>query len=180
MPPSMPQPNPQSSEPTPAGEELFRAVLEVAHLMGRSGAESLRSHGVTPPQYLILRLLAEDPQLQQQDIAARLYVTKGNISQIVATLEREGFVARSDGARHGLALTAKARQGLAALESVHGRHVEACFGLLGAEERRQLLDLLHRLRTGVLSLERERQHGSPPAEPYCLPNPPATPEPNPP
>lgn len=177
MPPSNSQPKPPGQEATPAGEALFRAVLEVAHLMGRSGAESLRRHGVTPPQYLVLRLLAEEPQLQQQDIAARLYVTKGNISQIVATLEREGFVVRSEGARHGLALTAKARQGLAALESVHGRHVEACFGPLGPAERRQLLDLLHRVRAGVLSLERERQHGSPPAEPFCLPHPPATPEP---
>lgn len=149
---------PQSQQTTrpPDGADLFRAIMEVAHLMGRAGTESLRSRGVTPPQYIILSLLSQEPLLSQQDIAARLHVTKGNISQIVATLEREGFLERGDGARPGLILTAKARLGLAALEPVHGRHMEACFGSLDTAQRSQLLRLLHSVRTRVLDLERER------------------------
>ncbi|HQZ71301.1 MAG: MarR family winged helix-turn-helix transcriptional regulator [Anaerolineae bacterium] len=176
MPPAAADSLPNTADP-PGGAELFRAVMEVAHLMARAGAESLRSHGVTPPQYIILSLLADEPLLNQQDIAARLHVTKGNISQIVATLEREGFVARGDGSRPGLNLTVKARQGLAALEPLHDRHMEACFGTLGGAGRLQLLGLLHRVRSGVLELERERHPSVLPPEDACPPAPDATTEP---
>jgi DNA-binding MarR family transcriptional regulator len=167
----------QNADKLPAGADLFRAVMEVAHLVGRAGAESLRSQGVTPPQFIILGLLAAEPMLSQQDIATRLHVTKGNISQIVATLEREGFLDRGEGPRPGLKLTAKARQGLAALAPVHDRHMEACFGTLGGAERLQLLGLLHRVRRGVLDLEQGRPASAPPLDGLCPPDLGATPEP---
>lgn len=86
-------------------------------------------------------------------------------------------MARGDGSRPGLNLTVKARQGLAALEPLHDRHMEACFGTLGGAGRLQLLGLLHRVRSGVLELERERHPSVLPPEDACPPAPDATTEP---
>lgn len=129
---------------------LFKALMELAHLLGRASAETMRRHGITPPQFLILSLLAEAPYLQQQDIAARLHVTKGNVSQIVATLEREGFLAR-EGGRSVLGLTARAGEVLEALRPLHAQQLEASFAPLGPEERRDLARLLASLRSGLLA-----------------------------
>lgn len=147
-----------SANLAPSGEPpalpLFRELMELAHLLGRASAESMRRHGITPPQFVVLSLLAEAPYLQQQDIAARLHVTKGNVSQIVATLEREGLLER-EGGRSALRLTARAAAALADLRPVHARQLEASFAPLGPEERRQLARLLARLRQGLLAQDRD-------------------------
>lgn len=154
------------AQPLESGEPpalpLFRELMELAHLLGRSSAETMRRHGITPPQYVVLSLLAEAPYLQQQDIAARLHVTKGNVSQIVATLEREGLLER-EGGRSALRLTVKAANALDDLGPVHARQLEACFAPLGSDERRQLARLLASLRQGLLA-----QPSAQPAEPGLL------------
>jgi DNA-binding MarR family transcriptional regulator len=72
-------------------------------------ATELRGLGLSIPQFDVLSTLTEREGLTQQDLAARLYVTKGNVSGLIDRLVQAGFVERhaipGDRRSHALHLT---------------------------------------------------------------------------
>ena len=56
--------------------------------------ERLRLIGVSIPQCDVLTTLSEEEGVSQQELAKRLYVTKGNISGLLDRLESAGLVER--------------------------------------------------------------------------------------
>jgi MarR family transcriptional regulator, organic hydroperoxide resistance regulator len=80
-------------------------------------AEELREIDLSVPQCDVLTTLTEREGISQQELAQRLYVTKGNISGLLDRLERSGLVERratpGDRRQYAIALTdagrAKAR-----------------------------------------------------------------------
>jgi DNA-binding MarR family transcriptional regulator len=85
------------------------------------GAE-LRAIGLSIPQFDLLSTLTEREGSTQQELAERLYVTKGNVSGLVDRLVEAGLVERrpipGDRRSHALHLTPRGRelaqQGIAA------------------------------------------------------------------
>ena len=57
-------------------------------------AVELRAIGLSVPQFDVLSTLTEREGLTQQDLAARLYVTKGNVSGLIDRLVDAGLVER--------------------------------------------------------------------------------------
>jgi DNA-binding MarR family transcriptional regulator len=57
-------------------------------------AEHLRAIDLSVPQCDVLTTLTEAEGISQQELAQRLYVTKGNISGLLDRLEAAGFVER--------------------------------------------------------------------------------------
>lgn len=72
-------------------------------------AERLRHIGISIPQCDVLTTLSEREGVNQQQLAERLYVTKGNISGLLDRLEDAGFVERraatSDRRQYSIYLT---------------------------------------------------------------------------
>lgn len=85
-------------------------------------AAELRDIGLSIPQFDVLSTLSEREGLTQQELAARLYVTKGNVSGLIDRLVDAGLVERrpisGDRRSHALHLTASgadvAERGIAA------------------------------------------------------------------
>ncbi len=85
-------------------------------------ASRLRAFGLSIPQFDVLSTLSEREGLTQQELAGRLYVTKGNVSGLVDRLVEAGLVERrpipEDRRSHALHLTesgaALAAHGIAA------------------------------------------------------------------
>jgi MarR family transcriptional regulator, organic hydroperoxide resistance regulator len=71
----------------------FRLVRLEARMQSAVG-ERLRQIGVSIPQCDVLTTLSEREGVSQQQLAERLYVTKGNISGLLDRLEGAGFVER--------------------------------------------------------------------------------------
>ena len=75
--------------------------------------ERLRQIGVSIPQCDVLTTLSEAEGVSQQELAERLYVTKGNISGILDRLESAAFVERrpsaSDRRQYAIYLTANGK-----------------------------------------------------------------------
>jgi MarR family transcriptional regulator, organic hydroperoxide resistance regulator len=76
-------------------------------------AARLRGIGLSIPQFDLLSTLTEQEGVSQQDLAKRLYVTKGNVSGLVDRLVEAGFVERraipGDRRSHALHLTRRGR-----------------------------------------------------------------------
>ena len=76
-------------------------------------AERLRAIGLSVPQCDVLTTLTEAEGISQQELAQRLYVTKGNISGLLDRLERAGLVERrstaADRRQYAIYLTPEGR-----------------------------------------------------------------------
>lgn len=86
----------------------FRFIRLNRRVTAAMGGE-LRELGLSIPQFDALSTLTEREGMTQQDLAARLYVTKGNVSGLVDRLVEAGLVERraivGDRRSHALHLT---------------------------------------------------------------------------
>ena len=105
-------------------------------------AAELKEIGLSIPQFDLLSTLTEQEGLSQQELAQRLYVTKGNVSGLLDRMVEAGLVERraipDDRRSNALHLTLKGRslaeQGIAAQKDYVNR-------TLGAMAPRDLADL---------------------------------------
>ncbi len=102
------------TDPRPLGYLLRQAAA--AHRLRMERA--LADLNVTPPQLLVLTLLAANPGQSNADVARAAFLTTPTVTVIVANLERRGAVKRTSHAVHGrvqhLELTAAGHDLLAA------------------------------------------------------------------
>ena len=130
---------PPSAERPPPPDPLrvwFRFIRLHRRLSNAMAAE-LKAIGLSVPQFDLLSTLTEREGVTQQELAERLYVTKGNVSGLVDRLVEGGLLERrplaGDRRSHALHLTPRGRglaeQGLAAQRSYVARtlgHLPDC------------------------------------------------------
>src|SRR5215216_6022158 len=108
-------------EPTPQThrsslrQHAVLAWLRLARVFQKIDMHSerfFRAHSLNTAQFDILAQVGAAHELTQQELADALLVTKGNISQLLGKLERQGLITRRpDGRTNCLALTERG-QGL--------------------------------------------------------------------
>ncbi|MGA2494011.1 MAG: MarR family transcriptional regulator [Roseiarcus sp.] len=109
-------------------------------------AEHLRTIGLSVPQCDVLTTLTEAEGISQQELAERLYVTKGNISGLLDRLERAGLVERrstaADRRQYAIYLTSEGRA--AAEQAIALQHalIAATLGRLPSEKVAEFETLL--------------------------------------
>jgi MarR family transcriptional regulator, organic hydroperoxide resistance regulator len=137
-------PQPQSVRAAEAVDPLqvwFR-FIRLHRRVSTAIAAELRALGLSIPQFDILSTLTEREGFTQQELAAQLYVTKGNVSGLVDRLVEAGLVERraipGDRRSHALHLT---REGRALAE--HGIAAQAAYvrRTLGGLSRADLAEL---------------------------------------
>ncbi|MEH3145684.1 MAG: MarR family transcriptional regulator [Methylobacterium frigidaeris] len=103
----LPPPDPAADETEPL--RVWFRFLRLHRRVSAAIAGELRTLGLSIPQFDALSTLSEQEGLTQQDLAARLYVTKGNVSGLVDRLVEAGLVERraspADRRSHALHLT---------------------------------------------------------------------------
>ena len=116
----------------------------------RAASDHLAAYGLTLAQFDIIAHLGHAGGISQRELASRLLVTKGNVSQLLAKLEARGLVARLPAGRaHALHLTEAGQRLYEAAVPAHEAFLAAQFTSLSAAERRALLRLLRRLVHGL-------------------------------
>ncbi len=115
--------------------------------------ESLKTHHLTLAQFdLLAMLFGLGDNMNQQELANQLAVTKGNMVGLVNRLSRRGFVKRvpaQTGRRANLIrLTAAGRNLVTAALPDHSRFVKAMMQRLSAKKLRELRVLLKQLEEG--------------------------------
>lgn len=129
-----------SLSPSPPAESLAQSSLRIwfrfVRLQRRSFnaiASRLKVLGLSVAQFDLLSTLTEQEGLSQQELAERLYVTKGNVSGLLDRMVEAGLVERrplpGDRRSNALFLTEKGRdlagRGMAAQEAYVARTLGA-------------------------------------------------------
>lgn len=142
-------------QPPPPTEVLcFRRILFLAQQLRYFMDQRLAADGLTTQQAMLLNLVegaSEPPSLKQ--IADCMATTHQNVKQIVASLERKGFLATgpdpTDRRIRRIAPTRKVATYWKHRDESDFEAVEKQFACLSAAERATLLDLLERLTRSV-------------------------------
>ena len=121
-------------------------LMRLETRMRTAVAESLRHIGLSVPQCDVLTTLTEQEGVSQQDLAKRLYVTKGNISGLIDRLVAAGLVERraiaADKRQHAIFLTPAGRASAEQAIACQHRFVARTIGRLPAEDLSSLERLL--------------------------------------
>src|SRR5271170_2636302 len=113
--------------------------------------DSLKKHKLTLAQFDLLAMLfkLEDQNLNQQELATKLAVTKGNMVGLVNRLSRRGFVkrvpSRTGRRANVIRLTAAGRNLVTAALPDHVRLVSSMMSPLRSHEQQKLRTILKRL-----------------------------------
>lgn len=139
----MPVPAPRPVPP--ADPDALRVWFRFVRLHRRAaGAVSaaLKDIGLSIPQFDLLSTLTEREGLSQQDLAERLYVTKGNVSGLVDRMVEAGLVERraspEDRRSHALYLTERGRRLAEAGIAAQTAYVTRTLGTLPAADLAEL------------------------------------------
>jgi DNA-binding MarR family transcriptional regulator len=123
------------------------AWLRLARVFQKIDSRSerfFRSQGLNTAQFDVLAQIGATSGMTQQELAAALLVTKGNISQLLARLEQDGLVTRrQEGRTNCLSLT---EQGHALFQQVVPQQEALIAELLAPLSPTEQLELLRLLR----------------------------------
>jgi DNA-binding MarR family transcriptional regulator len=135
----------RTSGPTLAVLAWLR-LARVFAKVDRVSAQHLRHWGLSVAQFDVLAQVGAAEGLSQQELAARLLVTKGNVTQLLDRMQRDGLIVRcQEGRTNCLFLTEKGRRLLDTVVPAQEALIAAQFAPLSGQEQRQLLKLLRRL-----------------------------------
>lgn len=130
-----------------------RVWLRLVRLHGRLGgvfSDRLRRAGLSAAQFDVLATLTEREGLSQQELAERLYVTKGNISGLIDRLAAGGLVERrsieGDRRSRAIFLTADGRRLAELGVELQRAFVAETFGRLDAGRLRDFESLIVAVR----------------------------------
>ena len=106
--------------------------------------------GLTRPQFDLLGAIAMDEGQTQQVYAERMTVTKGNITQQLDRLEKNGLVIRhKEGRTNCLHLTERGWEMMGRITPEHDERLYQMFSVLTREEVKELARILRKLEQNV-------------------------------
>jgi DNA-binding MarR family transcriptional regulator len=137
-----------------AGEAIAEEIHVIRHLFNaRRYASSEGSQELARMEARAVTFVSRNPGATHSDLVAHLARDKGQVARLVGSLRERGLlVARTDGADRRvqrLDLTAKGRTAQAGIQRERQRVAKESVAGLSAEERRDLLTLLRKVRRNL-------------------------------
>lgn len=137
--------------------EIFRRV-ERQYLR-----DKLEALGLQTVDGLVLRLVAREGRMCQENIAKRVVLDKGTVARSVARLEERGLVERAvpDQCRREkvVSLTREGGRAWQAMEEILQEWNRICYQGFSPEERAEYDAFLTRITQNVVQFKREEQDG---------------------
>ena len=121
-------------------------LARVYQKVDRASAAHLRGWGLSVAQFDVLARVGGRSGMTQQELAASLLVTKGNVCQVLDRMEADGLVERRrEGRAKRLHLTARGADLFAEVVPAQERVVEQQIGVLDPAAQGALLSLLRQM-----------------------------------
>ena len=121
-------------------------LARIYHKVDRRTAETMKGHGISVSRFDVLNHAGSPEGRTQQELAASLLVTKGNVTQLVDAMTRDGLLERRrDGRTKRIYLTPAGRSLREQVVAVQEQAIVDEFAVLDPDEIDVLLRLLRRL-----------------------------------
>lgn len=121
-------------------------LARIYHKINTVSARHFRTYDLSPAQFDVLAQIGTQGGMTQQELAGRLLVTKGNISQLMSRMEHNGLIKRCQHGRvNYLYLTDSGRRLREAALPAQNALVTDLLAPLSADEQYQFLALLRKL-----------------------------------
>lgn len=133
-----------------AAELAWIRLMRVYHQVDRDTATTLKPHGLTVARFDVLVHAGAPEGRTQQELADAMFVTKGNVCQLLDGMEADGLLyRRRKGRTNHIYLTDAGRELRAAALGDQLTHIERAMEPLTAEEQRLLHTLLRKIDRGL-------------------------------
>jgi DNA-binding MarR family transcriptional regulator len=132
-------------------EKVLMGIVRVAETYKRMVSSTFKKHGLSFPQYNILRVLdaSENGRSRITNVSRIMLVPGANMTGLAKRLEKAGFIERRSDPRDEratvLVITAKGKRALTAIEADRDRCLRSMLGSLSDEEKTDLLGKVKRL-----------------------------------
>jgi DNA-binding MarR family transcriptional regulator len=121
-------------------------LARVYHKVDLKTADLMRCHGLSVSRFDVLNHAGTPEGRTQQELAASLLVTKGNITQLLDAMEREGLVERRrDGRSKRIYLTDLGRALRRRLVAIQEVEIARHFAALDEGDMKALIQILRKL-----------------------------------
>lgn len=118
--------------------------------------DQLRRHDLSIAQFDVIAHVGAAEGMTQQELADSLFVTKGNVCQLLDRLCQRGLLQRrQEGRANRLSLTPAGQALFDEVVPAHEAEIERMLSCLSAEEQATLLGLLRKVDHTMASDERE-------------------------
>ena len=134
--------------PDPMARRLGYVLKRAQNALRTRMDDALRPLGITAPQYAVLSAIELEPGLSNAALARAAFVTAQTMQGVIANLERDEFIRRSEDPTHGrilkTELTAKGRKTLGQAHAAASAVEQTMIGSLAAPDVASLTELLGR------------------------------------
>jgi DNA-binding MarR family transcriptional regulator len=141
----------KSRRPSQLEDHLGYWLRCLSNLVSDSFSDRLEKHGVSVPQWVVLRCLYDAENTSLNDLAASVGVDNGALSRMVERLLQKGLVVRETDSTNRrtvrLRLSDPGKKLVPMLAGEADQNDEVFFGVISEEERRQLLATVRTLLT---------------------------------
>ena len=121
-------------------------LARVYQKIDRRSADTMRRHGLSVSRFDVLNHAGTPEGRTQQDLAKSLLVTKGNVTQLLDAMEKEGLLERRrEGRTKRIYLTEEGRCRRTELVALQEAEIAADFAALDAEDIEHLTRILRSL-----------------------------------
>jgi DNA-binding MarR family transcriptional regulator len=121
-------------------------LARVYHKIDLKTADLMRCHGLSVSRFDVLNHAGTPEGRTQQELAASLLVTKGNVTQLLDAMEHEGLVERRrDGRSKRIYLTDQGRALRRDVVGIQEVEIARHFSALDDEDMKALVRILRRL-----------------------------------
>lgn len=134
---------------------LWLRMVRVEQKGHRFLTEALHRHTLSIAQFDVIAHIGAAEGMTQQDLADSLFVTKGNVCQLLDRLSQRGLLMRrQEGRSNRLYLTEAGRAVFEEVVPAQEAEIARLFSSLTPDERTTLLSLLRKLDHSMGSVER--------------------------
>jgi DNA-binding MarR family transcriptional regulator len=134
--------------PTPV--RAWVRVMRIYNRIDRRTAEQMRAFCLSPGRFDIINHAGLHDGATQQELADALLVTKGNVTQLLDSLERDGLIRREKcGRMNRIHLTDAGRELREAAMTRHIALVTEAMSALSEDEQQTLSNLLRKLERSL-------------------------------
>lgn len=138
---------PLSRQEERLGLLLWFRISRIFNHSIRESNQHLKGWNLSAAQFDVLAQIGSQEGLTQQELAVKLFVTKGNITQLLGKMEENGWIRREQSSKNKcLFLTEKGKELFDDVVPKQAQFQTSQFDGLDEDEKKQLLSLLRKIQ----------------------------------